>query len=305
MSFKVMVALDGSRVAEHSLVYLDALAAMGDLSVRLVSVVEPWTGTQSPDSEEFKQREHNLLATYLREVASDLKKHARMEVEQCLMEGNPAQCLLNEARAFPPDVLIISTHGRSGPSRWRIGSVADKVIRGAVCDVLVVGPKATEHERWLEATVERPFRSILVPLDGSKTAELAIGRAASLAKVFASTLHLVQAITPPVVADISGSGMAYGPEVTRDMTEGSESYLTSVAFRLGSGLGVKKKVLFGGAATVLAEYASDNGLDLVVMTTHGRGGIMRLALGSVTDRMLASGTAPVWVVRSPSLDALG
>jgi nucleotide-binding universal stress UspA family protein len=296
--FKVLVPLDGSRTAEHALVYLDALGPLGPLDVRLVSVVETWPEAGKQTLEEARERERNLLSTYLREVASDLRRHSRVDVDADVIEGTPATALLDEAETFAPDVLIIATHGRTGPSRWRLGSVADKVIRGASCDVLVVGPRAAERERWLEARVEDPFKSILVPLDGSQLAEKALQRAQSLAATFGSTLHLVNAVTLPVVPDATGGSYEYTGAALEQMTEGSEQYLKQMAAGLIAGTAVVTKVAVGGAPAMLEQYSRDNSIGLIVMTTHGRGGLMRAALGSVTDRMLANAVAPVWVVRA-------
>jgi len=295
--FKVLVPLDGSRTAEHSLVYLDALSRLGDLEVRLLSVVDQWTDVRSLNPVEAGQREDNLLSTYLREVSSDIEKHSGIKVDARVVRGIPASGVLEEANSFKPDLLIIATHGRSGPSRWRLGSVADKVIRGAECDTLVVGPKAVAQERWMEATLKAPFQAILVPLDGSSLAEAALARATSFAEAYGSTVHLVRAVPIPTITDGYPGEAAYIPTLMDQMVEGAQEYLKEVASRFGSKVAVKTEVTVGTASAVLEDYSRANGVDLVVMTTHGRGGILRTALGSVTDRLLAVGAAPVLVVR--------
>ena len=162
-AYKVLVPLDGSRLAEHSLIYLDALRSLGESEVLLLSVVDQPEAFKYPSPAEAIEREANLLGTYLREVSSDIEQHLGITVETKVTTGAPADCVLEEARAYSPDLLVISTHGRSGPSRWRFGSVADKVIRGAECNILVVGPKAAEAAKWLEGRIMAPFKSLLVP----------------------------------------------------------------------------------------------------------------------------------------------
>jgi nucleotide-binding universal stress UspA family protein len=169
--YKVLVPLDGSRLAEHSLVYLDALRSMGESQVQLLSVVDEAEDFESLKPEESRLREENLLSTYLREVSADIKQHLGIDVETRVVAGSPANAILDEAEKYAPDLLVISTHGRSGISRWRLGSVADKVIRGAACNTLVVGPKAAERGTWLDARIMDAFKSLLVPLDGSALAE--------------------------------------------------------------------------------------------------------------------------------------
>jgi len=303
--YKVLVPLDGSRVAEHSLVYLEPLKRLGESQVLLVSVVDETEDFHSLSPSEAKERETNLLSTYLREVSADVERHVGIEVETKVVSGTPATRLVEEARRYAPDLLVISTHGRSGGSRWRLGSVADKVIRGADCNTLVIGPKSSELETWLDAGAIAPFKSILVPLDGSGLSEKALEVAQSFAQAFDSTLHLVRAVPIPVMADGFAGEAAYMPQLMEGMVEGAREYLQGAAQKLNPPVKVIIEVLIGYAAARLEEYAAEHGIDLIVMTSHGRGGLVRTALGSVTDRLLAAGTAPVLVVRPAAGASVG
>jgi nucleotide-binding universal stress UspA family protein len=292
--YKIMVPLDGSRLAEHSLVYLDALRSVGESQVLLLSVVDEAEDFRALDPDEALTREENILATYLREVAGDVKQHLGIEVETRVVAGSPAVSILEQAANYSPDLLVISTHGRSGISRWRLGSVADKVIRGAVCNTLVVGPKAAERGTWIDARIMEPFKSLLVPLDGSGLAETALPVAAMFAESYGAQIHLVRVVQVPATAD--GMGVISSmPDLLDTLIEAARSYLSSAATKLGRP-DVKTDVLVGGAAWQLEDYVSGNAIDLVIMTSHGRGGFVRTALGSVTDRLLG-GAAPVLVVR--------
>jgi nucleotide-binding universal stress UspA family protein len=290
-----MVPLDGSRLAEHSLVYLDALRSLGESQVELVSVVDEAEDFHSLEAAEGQQREANVLSTYLREVAADISQHLGIEVETKVLNGAPASCLLEEVDAFRPDLLVISTHGRSGLSRWRLGSVADKLIRGATCNTLVVGPKAAERSTWLEARIMEPFKALLVPLDGSSLAEAALPVASGFADSYGSTLHLVRVVPIPTVADGIGGEFAYMPDMLGTMVEAAKSYMKRTAEELQRP-DLKTEVIVGSAAIQLEDYVAAKNIDLVVMTSHGRRGFARTALGSVTDRLLG-GMAPVLVVR--------
>lgn len=294
--YRILVPLDGSRLAEHSLVYLDALKSLGEPQVLLLSVVDESEDLHSLSPAESGKRESNLLSTYLREVSADAQQHLGLKTETKVLNGVPATRILEEALGFSPDLLIISTHGRSGASRWRFGSVADKVIRGAVCDTLVVGPKAAEGENWMDAFLKPPFRSILVPLDGSGLAEAALARAKSFAETVGSAVHLVRAVPIPTMTGGDAGEAAYIPNLLEQLEEGAQAYLKEVASGWPAAVEVKTEVSVGTAAAVLEDYVSKNDIDLVIMTSHGRRGIVRTALGSVTDRMLG-GEAPVLVVR--------
>jgi nucleotide-binding universal stress UspA family protein len=157
---KVLIPLDGSKLAEASLAYLSSLRALGEVEPRLFSVVDEPEPLQALDFDEAIRREHNLLSTYLREVSADIEKHLGLVCDTRVAYGKPAQRILEAMDDFQPDLVVISTHGRSGPSRWRLGSVADKVIRGARCNVIVIGPKAAETAEWF-AEISEPFKSVL------------------------------------------------------------------------------------------------------------------------------------------------
>jgi len=297
-AIKVLVPLDGSRTAEHALVYLDALKRLGDCTVELLSVADETEDFHHEHAAEAIEREANLLSTYLHEVGRDIHSHLGIEVTQKLVRGNPAARIAEEVESFAPDVLVVSTHGRSGMSRWRLGSVADKVIRGATCDTLVIGPSAHEGEVWLDVQALAPFSSIMVPLDGSTLAERALAVGARYAECFNSTLHLVRVMRVPVQPlGLAGEG-AYLPEMLETLEESVNAYVHQQAAKLPSSIRCTTDVSYGDAATRLEDYAKQNAVDLVVMTSHGRGGFSRTALGSVTDRLLAEGTAPVLIVRA-------
>jgi nucleotide-binding universal stress UspA family protein len=292
--YKVLVPLDGSRLAEHSLVYLDALRSMGETQVLLLSVVDEAEDFHSLDPDESQRREENLLGTYLREVAADIRRHLEIEVDCKVVTGSPANRILEEAGRYSPNLLVISTHGRSGISRWRLGSVADKVIRAADCNTLVVGPKAAERGTWIDARILAPFKSLLVPLDGSMRAESALPVAVAFAESYGAQIHLVRVVAIPTAADGIGDA-SYMPDLLDTLIDSAKTYLKNTAAKLNRAE-VKTDVLVGGAAWQLQDYVAANSVDLVVMTSHGRGGFVRTALGSVTDRMLG-GPAPVLVVR--------
>lgn len=296
-AFKVLVPLDGSRTAEHSLVYLDALKRLGDCTVTLLSVADDTEEYHGEASGEAIEREANLLGTYLREVARDVTNHVHVAVDAKVVRGKPVACMAEEIETSKPDVLVISTHGRSGVSRWRFGSVADKVIRSATCTTLIVGPKAHEEEVWIDAGAELPFKSIMVPLDGSDLAGQAVPVAVRYAECFGSTLHVVRAVTTPLYTDgMVGEG-AYMPDLLTSLEDAAKQDVGNVAAMVGTKVKVVAEVLLGDPASQLENYVKTHGIDLVVMTTHGRGGFSRTALGSVTDRLLAEGSAPVLVVR--------
>ena len=294
-SYKVLVPLDGSRLAERSLNYLPAFKKLGALEVELLGVIDEPNELLGPLAEEAIEREANIVTTYIATVAEELGQHLGIEVESKVLGGEPDEVIVTYADRIKPNLLIISTHGRSGLQRWRLGSVADNVVHQATWPTLVIGPKAgTAH--WPEAEMIEPFQSILVPLDGSPLAEQALAPAQEYAQHFGSQVHLVRVVTLPVMADGMGMTATYVPEVLSAIEEGGRDYLSKVAAQLALSGKTETEVLVGSPAIELEEYAKKNNIDLIVMTSHGRGGIVRTTLGSVADRMLGT-VAPVLIVR--------
>ena len=292
--YKVLLPLDGSRLAEHALAFLPALSHLGQLEVQLVGVVDFPEDILESGATEEQEREENLLSTYLREVASDLKKHLGAHVHNETLHGPAALRILEQAKAFSPDLVVISTHGRSGVARWQRGAVSDKVIRGVDCAVMIVGPRAMERGQWLEAETVPPFKQILVPLDGSETAEEALPTAVKYAEQFDSRLHLFQVMPYVPLA----AGFWDTAETLRDeVLEAGHQYLAAVAAKLGTSAQIVTSTSIGAPAIEIDACIKTNAIDLVVMTSHGRSGIARAALGSVTDRVIGAGP-PVLVVRS-------
>jgi nucleotide-binding universal stress UspA family protein len=293
-NLNVLVPLDGSPRAERALHYLDFLKPLGGLKVRLVSVVETDLAAAAQPSEDWQQRQSHLLHGYLQSQAAQLAVHG-FAVETVVLAQVPAEAIIEEARRWHADLIVLSTHGRSGVQRWRLGSVADKVIRGAECDTLVIGPHMHGVENHLDA--------ILVPLDGSELAERALPVALRFAEAHGAALHLVEVILPRVKDDDSqplavAAALAVGfsdePDAYKEELETAAAYLKKIRDQVGAG---EAQVLKGPTAERLLEFIEATPIDLVIMTTHGRGGILRTALGSVTDRLLG-GPTPVLIVRS-------
>jgi nucleotide-binding universal stress UspA family protein len=147
--------------------------------------------------------------------------------------------------------------------------------------------------------------SILVPLDGSPFAEQALPLARELALASSARLRLVLVHSPATTWDPGVEFSLFDPEMERQVRERELGYLESVARRLrnGSGLHVDCALLNGTIAPSLEDYVERTGTDLVVMTSHGRGGLGRIVLGNVADQLVRRITVPVLVIRpeqSPS-----
>ncbi len=141
-------------------------------------------------------------------------------------------------------------------------------------------------------------RTIMVPLDGSTFAEHALPVALGIARRSGARIHLVQAHEVPVVTAAPDALVTYDGRWDQGLRTQEREYLYSVAARLSEhGVSVRTELVDGTPATALATYAREMEIDLIVMTTHGRGGISRVWLGSVTDGVMRRGGVPVLVLR--------
>jgi nucleotide-binding universal stress UspA family protein len=192
----------------------------------------------------------------------------------------------------------MATHGRSGLGRWVYGSVAEAVLRQAPVPLLLV-------RAWQPATTATfdPRPCLLVPLDGSRYAETALPAASRLARQLAGALLLVRAV--PVAGAGTALDWALAPDLaieTAALARAATDYLDRIADRLRrTGVMVDYLARSGEPAAVIEAVGQERAAALIVMTTHGRTGLQRLALGSVADAVLRQQDRPLLLVRPPGL----
>jgi nucleotide-binding universal stress UspA family protein len=145
------------------------------------------------------------------------------------------------------------------------------------------------------------YRKIMVPLDGSSLAECALEHAREIAQgCNIPVIELVTVVKTFFWWESDITDPAIYQQVADDEKAKGQEYLKKEAAQLGkSGFTVKTVILEGSAAEQLINYARDNGVDLILMTTHGRSGISRFALGSVTDKVVRAVSVPVLIIAPP------
>jgi nucleotide-binding universal stress UspA family protein len=227
---------------------------------------------------------------YLETVAAPLREQGR-DVDTLVVFGNPAEQIL--ALSAAADLVVMGSHGHGGVKRFVLGSVADEVTRHAPVPVMIVrgGPGSPPAVR---------VTRIVVPLDGSELAEQAVPVAAAVAADLGVPVHLmrvldIDALRATVQAGIHAAAahMRSQEEVQRYAGE----YLAEQAQNLRNrDLTATAEVLTGSPAVTLLDAMRPD--DLVVMTTHGRGGVRRMLLGSVADKLARAAVAPVVLVRA-------
>ena len=278
----ILVPLDGSKPAEQALLFLTALSALKDLRVRLLSVAE---SDAAVSGEEETAREQSA-ADYLNAVAERLRAKFGFPVESVRRTGRPYAEILEEASDQDVNLILMTTHGRTSGEDERLGSVADKVVRGAACPTLLVGP---------HAAVPLQVEQVTVALDGSALAAEALPVARALAQRLNARLRLVRAVQYPLAVDSDSIG-SLAADVVESLERTAALYLSEAKLELETSLPVDTAVLTGRPAEALLADVKEHPPSLLVMTSHGHTGFIKWALGSVTDRMIR-GPVPVLMLR--------
>jgi len=152
------------------------------------------------------------------------------------------------------------------------------------------------------------YKKIMVPVDGSELAECVLSHVKTMAAAKGvQTVVFVRVVEPLSMAPVRGETGWLTEEEIKQVDVKSKAAAESYLERLVSGLdygkvAIRKEILAGRAAEQLAEYASKNDIDLIIVATHGRSGVSRWVWGSVADRLLRSAHVPVLMVRSPGCE---
>lgn len=311
---RILVPLDGSARAERAVPIAARIAQVSNGSVHLLQVeaLPPdYTGGLSPAplfTEATIERGKTEATTYLHHLAA-LPPLAAIPTTTEVLIGSPASEILAAAENRNIDLMVLCSHGRGGLTRWVLGSVASTLVQESAVPTLVLREQ-DPPQRFPDPDRTQPFYA-LVPLDGSPLAEAALAPAA----------HLIAALAAPVPAVLHLAQVVASAQETADTGERSDiqdehatTYLSRVAERLRATakylrLTITWSVIHGhDVASALVGLAEQGGqgkeraggaYDLIALSTHGRGGLARLVMGSVAQRLLTATTLPLLVVRPP------
>jgi nucleotide-binding universal stress UspA family protein len=293
---RVLVPLDGSRLAEALLPLAERLSSGFNIPLHLLTVIQQDAGvaTRAAGSD-ASQKAAQKAQDYLRVVRERLSRSIGPEHVQISVHiARVADAIVQEAERAPGTLIALSGHGRSGLTRMVLGSVADRVLHGTTAPVFLYSPRQDVAVRQAE-----DLDTILVPLDGSALAEQALPHAAVLAKALQLRIVLVRVTS--TLADLAADGFY---EVTQRLIDELEKeaidYLDQqVSILQQQGLqGVDRRHLIGAAAGKIIDLARETPRSFIAMCTHGHSGVQRWALGSVTDHVASHVAVPVLVIRA-------
>lgn len=313
---RILVPLDGSNRAEQALPVAARIARASGSSLLLVQVVtqpiDYSAGWAPLATGEMIEAGMNGASDYLKTMAAS-QLLAGIETRTEVELGMAAQYLIALTKDHDCDLVVLCSHGRTGFTRWALGSVAHTLVHQSAVPVLVLRQQDVQP-LTSSASPSRPLLT-LVPLDSSPLAEDALGPAAQLTAALAApgkgALHLVQVVKP----DPSSAEEGHISEWHEAAVQRAERYVTRArdlvqSMMKDAPLTVTSSVETGDdvASTLvqLAEHgkkgtADIDACDLIAISTHGRGGLERWVMGSVTDRVLNTTRLPILTVRPPKI----
>jgi nucleotide-binding universal stress UspA family protein len=296
----ILVPVDTSTFAERALPHALAAAKATGARVHLVMVHET-----RPLGERIVTLGSELVEAQLREVEEEyletlpqrLGGSLAHEPGVKLLNGTPAAALSRFATRNGIDLIVMSTHGRSGFNRAWLGSVADALVRRSRVPILLVKP-ANKGDEHTPALIDR----VLVAVDGSEGGEVAAAHAATLCAATGAECLVVRVVVPPVrvIAARIPDTAAMVHEKLEAETHESEQYLKELPGRINLPGSTRSEVITAAdtAAAILRAAEADQS-DLVVVGTRGHGGATRLILGSVADKVIRGSHVPVLICPSP------
>lgn len=308
---RILIPLDGSALAEHALSVGLRIARFSGASLTLLRVVnlpDDMTylsrGSAMMNLADIIVRDRAEAEAYLQKIASR-SDVAGIEVITHVVDGNPAQSILSEARTSAMDLILMCSHGDTGLKRWMFGSVSLHVARHSAIPVFVLRPGA-------DGAVVLPQTAgqvrMMVPLDGSQLAEEILPPAIALTKALSAplpgALHLAS-VVPFFTAETT--------DELDQVVKAAQEYLVSIEQQLRQ-KGDATHLTITSSVTVLADVAHAlvelaetgkgmeqikdfTGCGVIAMSTHGRSGIKHWMMGSIAERMLASTKLPMLIVR--------
>jgi len=278
---KILVAIDGSESSRHALREAFKFAADEKCRVTVVSVVPHYEGDLGATWISNVQDAVTKPCRVALSEAEDMAKKEGVSVKTVCEEGEIYERIVDLADAENSDVIVMGRRGMSGLERTLVGSVTARVIGHSQRDVLVV-PEGTSIG----------WKSILFATDGSKFSEAAADKAINFAKAYGSDLNIIS------VVDVTDEFIARAPGALEDIVRKAKGVVEDVKNKaVSEGVKAEGYVKEGDAYKSIVDIAGKQKADVIMMGSHGRTGLKRLLMGSVTERVIGHAPCPVMVVK--------
>lgn len=210
-----------------------------------------------------------------------------------VVQGSVPETITTYVEEYDVDLVVMPTRGRTGLERYLLGSTTERVVRTATAPVLTLRPD-NEPSRY-------PYENVLVATDGSDHATAALEYAVDIVNAAGATLHVLSVVEMPAPGlDVDSERQVDALEAQAEQVV-AEAAASAEAASVGS---VVEAIEFAPSVhRAIRTYADENGVDLVVMGTHGRTGFERYLLGSVAEKTVRTAPVPVLTVPAPDAEA--
>ena len=287
---RILLAIDHSAASEVAVSAVALRPWPAGSSVEILSVVEPphaWAVSEIADRIERSTRD-------LVNRAAERLRSCGLNAASTVLTGNPKETIVQHAGESKADLVVAGSHGAAGLTRFLLGSVAHAVVRFAPCSVEVV--------RGTPA--QRPLR-VLLATDGSESSMLAARSIASrpwfngtevrILSVVELALSTLQAMLEPPFADSAAMEALreHGMKQAQDAIRAAEEIITGAGLKTSEDI----SVLLDPPKQIILDEARQWGADLIVAGSHGRRGINRFLLGSVSEAVAMHAECSVEVIR--------
>jgi nucleotide-binding universal stress UspA family protein len=291
---RIVIAVDGSDEAEHAARRGLELAARLEAAVDVLHVVprKSLRLTQTAaEKAQLRDRGEAALSA-IESLAAELDH----PVSSRLVEGKPAAQISDYAASQNADLVVVGRQGKTGLGKRLLGGVTEQVLHRSDVPVFVVPDASRGGE-------QADYTRLLVPTDGSENAGVATQHGVTIARSYDAEVHVLNVVDIQAAGGMFDAGGLDAEFVERltargqEAVEGVADEIRETAPDLHVSTAVEETTSFEGTAAGIREYVEDNGIDLVVMGSHGRSNLRRQLLGSVASTVLRTVDVPVLVVK--------
>ena len=303
----ILVPLDGSTFGEHALPLAMSMAKRLDASLNLIHVHTLLDATYAElqvFDNTLDQELRNKEREYLRAIQKQVQDRVSVPVTIRNVDGDVAAVIREQAASLGASWVVMTTHAKGPFGRFWLGSTSDELVRSLPVSLILVHPQEHAPDLAKDAGIQH----ILIPLDGTPLAEEILEHALTLGKAMNADYTLLRVVTPvypltlptepAIFGSVAADVMDRVEKLHAELRRESADYLEKVATRLrGDGLKVQCRVTVEERPGVAILENGKPPIDMIAIETHGRGGLSRLLLGSVSDKVIRGSKLPILLHR--------
>jgi len=307
MTGSILVPLDGSTFGEHALPLAMTMAKRMKASLHLIHVHSLLDATYAElqvFANTLDQELRSKEREYLQSIQKRVQDKLNVPVTIYNVDGDVPTVIREQAESLKASWIVMTTHARGPLGRFWLGSNTDELIRHSTIPIIAVHP----GEKAPDLAAERAIQHILIPLDGTPMAEQILEPAVAFGKAMGSDFTLLRVVTPVYPVTLPAEPAIFGSVATdimdrvekmhADLKKESEAYLDKVAAKLrADGNKVSTHITIDEQPGVAILAQAKAPIDMIAIETHGRGGLSRMLLGSVADKVVRGSPLPILVHR--------